>query len=47
MRYGMTDTFDLGLFGSALASAETPPDGEPVLVEWPDEFLQAWLVRPN
>jgi hypothetical protein len=41
-----TDAFDLRLFDMALFSAETPPSGDPV-VEWPAEFFEVWLVRPN
>jgi hypothetical protein len=42
------NAFDLALFGVAFRSAETASKGEVVaIVEWPDEFFRAWLVRPN
>jgi hypothetical protein len=42
----MTDTFDLRLYDLAFASAETPMEDDAV-VDWPDEFFQVWLIRPN
>jgi hypothetical protein len=42
----MIDRFDLGLYELAFGSAERPPD-DTALVEWPVEFFQSWLIRPN